>query len=161
MPNDPPRIIAETVAKYRDYLNPGLAALMRFVGFDTVEWEAEGAVVRDVAGREFIDCLGSYGALVLGHRHPRVVAAVVDQLSRMPLSCKTLFDKPQADLAERLAQVLPGQLRYSFFCNSGAEAVEGALKLARLATGRPHFIAAQGAFHGKTLGALSASGREI
>src|SRR5690606_31221356 len=69
--------------------------------------------------------------------------------------------EPQIRLAEKLAEIAPGDLQYTFFCNSGAEAVEGALKLARAATGRTEIISTQGAFHGKTFGALSATGREL
>ncbi|MCS6858808.1 MAG: aminotransferase class III-fold pyridoxal phosphate-dependent enzyme [Abditibacteriales bacterium] len=146
---------------YRQHINPSLAALMQFMGFDSVEVAAEGCVVRDAHGREFLDCLGGFGVMTLGHRHPRVVAAVKEQLDKVPLSSRVLFNEPQARLAERLAQVTPGALQCCFFCNSGAEAIEGALKIARLATGRTHFVAAQNAFHGKTLGALSASGRAV
>lgn len=151
----------EVFDKYRRFINPGLAALLKFMGFDSVELEAEGAVVRDIEGREFLDFLGGFGTFALGHRPPQVVAAVREQLDKMPLSSKILFNQPQADLAELLAEITPGKLQYSFFCNSGTEAVEGALKLARLSTGKPEIIATQGAFHGKTLGALSASGREV
>ena len=154
-------LFEETLEKYQRYVNSGLAALIKFIGFEAVEWEAQGAVVRDADGNEYLDCLGGFGALSLGHRHPRVVEAVKSQLDRMALSSKILFSKPLADLAERLAQILPGDLCYSFFCNSGAEAVEGALKLARLYTGRTDIISTTGAFHGKTLGGLSASGREL
>ncbi|MEW6281396.1 MAG: aminotransferase class III-fold pyridoxal phosphate-dependent enzyme, partial [Candidatus Eremiobacterota bacterium] len=95
----------------------------------------------------------------LGHRHPEVVQAVRDQLDRMPLSAKVFFNPIMAHLAQKLAELAPGDLCYSFFCNSGTEAVEGALKLARLATGRTGFVAAEQAYHGKTLGSLSVSGR--
>jgi putrescine aminotransferase len=155
------RATDECIERYRKYLNPGLANLMRFGGFAAVEVWAEGAVVRDGYGREYIDCLGCYGALSLGHRHPRVVAAVKEQLDTLPVSTRTFFNQPQAELAELLAQITPGELQYSFFCHSGAEAVEGALKAARIASGRPGVIAAVGAFHGKTFGALSASGRDV
>ena len=79
----------------------------------------------------------------------------------MPLSSKVLFDKPMADLAELMAEITPGDLTYSFFVNSGAEAVEGSLKLARIHTGRSKVIATVNSFHGKTLGALSATGRDM
>jgi putrescine aminotransferase len=79
----------------------------------------------------------------------------------MPLSSRVLFDKPVADLAAELAAMLPGNVSKFFFCHSGAEAVEGALKLARLHTKRTGIVAAEGGFHGKTFGALSASGRDI
>ena len=96
----------------------------------------------------------------LGHRHPRVVAAVKDQLDRMALSGRTMFNPLMGRLAKRLAEIAPGDLSIAFFANSGTEAVEGALKLARAATKRPAIVATDAAFHGKTLGALSASGRD-
>ena len=148
-------------AQYRAYVNPGLAALVKFMGFEGVEESAQGAIIRDTEGNEYIDCLGGFGALSLGHRHPKVVAAVRDQLDRMALSSKILLNPRQAQLCERLAAITPGDLQYSFICNSGAEAVEGALKLARLATGRTDIVGAVGGFHGKTFGALSASGRDV
>jgi len=79
----------------------------------------------------------------------------------MPMPSKIMFNAPQARLAAKLAEVLPGDLQYSFFCNSGTEAVEGAIKLARKATGRVKMISAVGSYHGKTMGSLSASGREV
>ncbi len=151
----------QVLEKYRAYVNPGLAALVKFIGFDAVEHSAQGAAVRDTQGNTYIDCLGGFGALSLGHRHPRVVAAVREQLERMPLSSKVLLNEGLANLCQRLAEITPGDLQYSFICNSGTEAVEGALKLARLVTGRPGIVAAVGGFHGKTLGALSASGRDV
>jgi len=153
--------LEETLARYQQHLNPGLVSLVRFIGFEAVEWEARGALVKDTAGKEYLDLLGGFGTLSLGHAHPEVIAAVREQLERMPLASKILFSKPTADLAARLAELLPGDLQYCFFGNSGAEAVEGALKLARLYTGKTNIIAAEGGFHGKTLGGLSASGREL
>ncbi|MGQ9524627.1 MAG: aminotransferase class III-fold pyridoxal phosphate-dependent enzyme [Armatimonadota bacterium] len=155
------KLTDECIDKYRRYIGPGLTNLMRFGGFAAVEVWAEGAVVRDGFGREYIDCLGGYGAFSLGHRHPKVVAAIKDELDRLPASTRTFFNQAQAQLAELLAEITPGKLQYSFFCHSGAEAVEGALKAARAASRRPGVIAADGAFHGKTFGALSASGRDV
>jgi len=146
---------------YCKYVSPSFAALLKFMGFDAVEESAQGAIVRDTAGNEYIDCLGGFGALSLGHNHPKVVAAVRAQLDRMPLSSKILLNPCLASLCRRLAEITPGDLQFSFICNSGAEAVEGALKLARIATRRPGIVGALGGFHGKTFGALSASGREI
>jgi len=154
------RLIERTLEQYRRHLNPGLARLFQFGGVETVEWAAEGCLVWDVHGREYIDCACGPAIFNIGHRHPRVLAAVRDQLERIPMSVRTMPSAPQAALAERLAQLSPGDLQYAFFCNSGAEANEGAIKLARLATGRPGIVAMQGAFHGKTLGALSATGRD-
>jgi len=147
--------------KFAQHVNPSLARLIKFMGLESVESHAQGCIVFDYDGNDYLDCLGGFGVFSLGHRPPKVVQAVQDQLSRMPLSSKLLFNAPQAELATLLAAVSPPGLQYAFFCNSGAEAVEGALKLARAATGRAEFISAEGAFHGKTLGALSVSGREI
>ncbi len=160
-PDEAERLVQQTLDKYARYVNPGLARLYRFANVLTLEWEASGAVIRDVYGREYIDCSGGPAVFAVGHRHPKVVAAVREQLDRMPMSVRAMPRRLEADLAEALAGITPGDLQYSFFVNSGAEAVEGALKLARLATGRTEFVAAEGAFHGKTLGALSVSGREV
>lgn len=154
-------LVSESIHKYEEYVNPAMAKLFRYMGLSSVEAHAEGCWVTDSEGRRFLDCLGGYGVFSLGHRHPAVIAAVKDQLDKIPLSSQILFDAPKADLAEALARVTPGDLQYSFFVNSGAEAVEGALKLARLHTGRKRVIAAKNAFHGKTFGALSATGREL
>ncbi len=151
----------QTYERYRRFVNPGLAELVKFMGLDSPEVEAEGCYVVAADGRRFLDCLGGPGVFTLGHRPQAVVSAVADQLARMPLSSHILLNPVQAEAAEKLVQLLPGQLQFVFFCNSGAEAVEGALKAARLYTGRPKFVAAEGAFHGKTFGALSASGRDI
>jgi len=160
-PQGPPTNLDQVVARYQDHVNAGLAAVFKFMGFEAVEWRAEGSRVWDTQGREYLDLLAGFGTLALGHRPPAVIAAVQEQLGRMPLSSRVLLDQAVADLAAELASVLPGDLSKSFFCNSGAEAVEGALKLARLHTGRSGLVAAEGGFHGKTLGALSVSGREV
>lgn len=154
-------LVNETIEKYDQYVNPAMARLFRFMGLATIEWEAEGSILKDVNGKEYIDCLGGYGVFSLGHRHPRVVAAVKKQLDLMPLSSKILFNKQMADLAELLAQITPGDLQYSFIGNSGTEAVEGAIKLAKIHTGREKIISTINSFHGKTLGALSATGRDV
>lgn len=153
--------VEETIEKYEKYLNPSVARLFRFMGLASVETKAEGWIITDSDGREFIDCLGGYGMFCLGHRHPKVVEAVKGALDTIPMCGEILFNRPMADLAERLAEITPGNLQYSFFVNSGTEAVEGALKIARLATGRKKYIAAQNAFHGKTYGSLTATGRDL
>jgi len=151
--------VEETFRRLERHMNPSLARVYRFMGLDTAEWSASGSIVVDARGREYLDCSGGYGVFVHGHRHPKVVEAVRAQLDRMPLSTHMLVSVPAAELAELLARVTPGDLRYSFFCNSGTEAVEGALKLARAATGKSKVIFASGAFHGKSMGALSACGK--
>ncbi len=148
------------IEKYKQHINPGLARLLQFGGFGDVEERAEGCVVTMLSGAQYLDFVGGFGVFSCGHRHPRIVEAVKRQLDKMPLSTRTFFSAPQVALAERLAQVTPGDLQYTFYSNSGTEAVEAALKMARIATGRTDFISTQGAYHGKTLGALSATGRE-
>ncbi len=159
-PEEAERITQETVEKYAKYVNPTALNLLRLGGFDKVEWEGCGAALKDLDGTEYIDCLGGYGVFSLGHAHPQVVEAVVQQMRRLPLSSKTFLNKPLADLSELLASIAPGDLQYSFLCNSGTEAVEAALKFARMATGRIEIVSTTGSYHGKTFGALSASGRE-
>ena len=149
------------IANYEQYINPSIARLFRFMGLSTAAKEASGIIITDMDGKEYIDCLGGYGVFNLGHRHSKVVEAVKAQLDIMPLSSKVLFDKPTGELAALMASITPGDLTYSFFVNSGTEAVEGALKLARAYTERRKIVATVNAFHGKTLGALSATGREL
>ncbi|MFQ5877555.1 MAG: aminotransferase class III-fold pyridoxal phosphate-dependent enzyme [Acidobacteriota bacterium] len=128
-----------------------------------VEWSGEGSVIRNLYGEEYIDCLGGYGIFSLGHRHPEVIEAVKSQMDRMPLHSQYLINPITAEAARRLAEVTPGggRLRRTFFCNSGTEAVEGALKLARLFTGKRGYVSTRNAFHGKSLGALSVTGRRV
>ncbi len=156
---DSDALFQEVFEKYTNHLNPGLAKLMGFAGFG-VEMYAEGCYIFDHESRAFLDCLGGYGTFSLGHRHPKVVGAIQDQLGKMALSGKAFFSKPAADLAEKLASVAPEGLQFSFFCNSGAEAVEAALKMAKGYTKRTKIVSTIGGYHGKTLGALATTGRE-
>lgn len=152
-------LFADVVDKYTKHLNPYLAKLMQFAGFG-VEMRGEGCYIYDQEGTAYLDCLGGYGTFSLGHRHPKVVEAVKSQLDNMGLSGKAFFNKQTADLAAKLAEIAPEGLEFSFFCNSGTEAVEAALKFARKHTGRSKIVSTHNSFHGKTLGALSVMGRE-
>ncbi len=154
------QVSAKTLEDYGKYVNDGMARLYRFMGFTGIEWENSGATVTDVFGKEYLDCAG-YGVFIHGHRHPKVVEAVKQQLDRFPLSNRSLPQKPVTELSRLLAEITPGRLQYSFFCNSGTEAIEGALKLARAYTGRKKYVSTYGGFHGKSYGSLSASGREL
>ncbi|HXH62203.1 MAG TPA: aminotransferase class III-fold pyridoxal phosphate-dependent enzyme, partial [Fimbriimonadaceae bacterium] len=145
---------AEVVRKYSEHINPYLAKLMNFAGFG-VEVRGEGCYLTDQDGKRYLDCLGGYGVFSLGHRHPKVVEAVKRQLDDLPLSGKTFFCKNQADLAERLAQITPEGIEFTFFCNSGTEAAEAALKFAKATTRRAKVVSTIGGFHGKTIGSLS------
>ncbi len=145
---------------FEKHINPGLAGLLRFTGLDKVESHAQGVYVWDTEGKKYLDFLGLYGTLSLGHRHPKVVEAVKRQLDKMPMSVRILVSEPGARLAEKLAEITPGDLSMVFFGNSGAEAVEAALKFARFYTGKVEFITTEGGYHGKTMGALSVTPKE-
>ncbi len=152
----------EQVAEiYNAHMNPSLVKLMRFMGFEELEGRSHGVTVEGAEGTQYIDFLGGFGVFSMGHTHERIVEAVVEQLRKAPLSSRLLLSEMTGRLSAELARIAPGDLEYCFFGNSGAEAVEGALKLARFATGRPGFVSTVGAFHGKTLGALSVSGRDV
>ncbi|HEX3000553.1 MAG TPA: aminotransferase class III-fold pyridoxal phosphate-dependent enzyme [Armatimonadota bacterium] len=160
-PEEVERIEDDVIEKYRNYVNPGIANLLKFAGFGVPEWEGEGMYVRDLAGKEYLDFVGGYGVFSLGYRNPNVVRAVEEQLNRLPQNTHYFLSQPVAELCELLAEVTPGRLQYTFLCNSGTEAVEGALKAARIFTKRHKIVSAIGAFHGKSMGSLSASGREV
>lgn len=151
----------QLMERFERFVNPGLARVFRFMGLGGVEATGHGAELVDEDGVIYLDCSGGYGVFIHGYRHPRIIQAAQEQLARLPLSSRVLMNRPMVDLAELLAQVTPGDLQYSFFGNSGAEAVEAALKFARAATGRAVVISTEGAFHGKTMGALTLSGREM
>ncbi len=154
--------IAETVDSYERYYNRGFITYRKSVTqagqFAALEWSGEGAMLRDLLGREYIDCLGGYGIFSAGVNHPKIVKAVTDQLGRMALNSQELLEPWRAALARVLAEVTPGDLQNSFFINNGTDAIEGAIKLARLYTGRNTFISTLGGFHGKTMGSLSLMG---
>lgn len=117
-----------------------------------------GAHVWDSEGREYVDLLAGIAVCAVGHAHPRVVEAVTRQLATLGHVSNLYLTKPALDLAERLV-ALAGVDGKVFFCNSGAEANEAALKLTRRATGRPGFVATEGSFHGRTFGALAVTGQ--
>jgi acetylornithine/LysW-gamma-L-lysine aminotransferase len=124
---------------------------------DLVIVRGEGALVWDEAGREYVDCVAGIGVANVGHCHPAVVAAVQAQAARL-ITCNELFyNDARAQCLERLDRITPEGINRFFLCNSGTEAVEGAIKFARMATGRKHVVAAMRGYHGKTLGSLSAT----
>jgi putrescine aminotransferase len=155
-----PMMAMDLLTRYERSVNPGLARVFRFMGLESAEATGDGALLIDENGTEYIDLAGGYGVMVHGYRHPRLLQAAHRQLEKLAQSSRVLLNRPMVELAEELQQVTPGDLTYSFFCNSGAEAVEAALKLARAATGRSEWISTVGAFHGKTMGALTVSGRD-
>jgi len=160
-------VIGDCVRTFDQYVNPGILDYRKSMSTDytAVEWRDGGNVFYDIRGREFIDCLGGFGIYMLGHRHPTVVQAVRDQLEHQALHSQELLDPMRGYAAELLALTTPGDIRYTFFCNSGTEAVEGALKLAKLnarrkkATHTNGIISTTRGFHGKSMGSLSTCGK--
>src|SRR6266581_8695406 len=156
---DADMLTKQTVWDFDHHFTPGLVRYRKSVteagDYAALEWDGEGSIVRDLLGREWIDCLGGYGIYDLGIRNPEVLGAVRAQLDRNPMPTQELLDPFKGMLCRLLAEISPGDLTNAFICNSGTEAIEGAMKVARVATGKLGFLCADGAFHGKTLGALS------
>lgn len=122
--------------------------------------EANGAVIKDVAGKEYIDCFAGISVVNAGHCQPEVVEAAISQAKKLVHACTYVYYIPQVvELAEKLAEIAPAPLQKTFFGNSGAEAVECAMKLARKYTKRYELIALMCSFHGRTLGTLSVTGQ--
>lgn len=156
-------IIEESKYNFAEHFNRGWLDYRKSVteagDWAAVEWTGSGAIFRDILGREYIDCLGGFGLLDLGWSHPEVVDAVQAQLGRTPMPSQELIDPLRGVLARLLAQITPGEIKYSWFCASGTETIEAALKVAKLYTRRSGFIVAVKAFHGKTMGSLSMMGK--
>lgn len=155
--------IAETIDAYEKYVNRGFISYRKSVTqagqFAALEWSGQGSILRDLLGREYIDCLGGYGIFSAGINHPKIVKAVTDQMQRMALNSQELLEPWRAGLARLLAAITPGELQNCFFINNGTDAIEGAIKLARLYTKRNAFISTIGGFHGKSMGSLSLMGK--
>ncbi|MFZ5631443.1 MAG: aminotransferase class III-fold pyridoxal phosphate-dependent enzyme [Bacillota bacterium] len=146
---------------FTEYVNPHLGKLLEQVRMDKVFTRGEGHYLYDAGGKRYLDFIAAYGALPFGFNPPEIWQA----LEEVRASAQPSFIQPSAleaagELARCLIELAPGNLKYVTFTNSGAEAVEAAIKMARSATGRPGILSATNSFHGKTLGALSATGRE-
>jgi len=150
---------SEVVENHKQYANVGLTTLLSMLGLAKKMVRAEGSYIWDSDGNKYIDFLAGYGSVSLGHNHPRIVEAL-RKVETMPNILQVSLGIMTGALARNIATVAPGELRRSFFGNSGAEAVEGALKLARAATGKTQIICADNSFHGKSFGALSVTGRD-
>jgi acetylornithine/LysW-gamma-L-lysine aminotransferase len=116
----------------------------------------QGASLFDVYGNEYLDCSSGHGVANLGHAHPKVAAAIAEQASTLITLFESYPNDKRAALMQKMATLVPG-LERVFFCNSGTESVEAALKFARISTGRTNVVAAMRAFHGRTFGSLSAT----
>jgi putrescine aminotransferase len=151
-------VAGDVLALYRRHLGSGRAALGSMIGGIT-EVTTGGAWIVAAGGRRYLD-FGGYGVFLLGHRHPRVVAEVRRQLGTRPLASRVFLDPVMARAASALAEVAPAGLDCVHFVNSGAEATEAALKLAR-ANGRNAIVTTRNGFHGKTMGALSVTANPL
>jgi LysW-gamma-L-lysine/LysW-L-ornithine aminotransferase len=127
---------------------------------DVVIVKGKGARLWDDDGREFIDCVGGQGTANVGHCHEAVIEAVTSQMQKLTICPEVFHNDLRAELLRTLAEIAPEGLDQTFLCNSGAESVEAALKFARVSTGRTNIVAAMRGFHGRTMGALSATWNE-
>ena len=144
---------------YTRYVNPHLGEMLESIKLDQKYVRGEGCHLFDDQGNRYLDCIAAYGALPFGHNPEQIWAAI----NEFRESAEPSFIQPSAleaagELARRLVEIAPEGLEYVTFANSGAEAVEAAIKLCRSATGRPGILATENSFHGKTFGALSATG---
>jgi 4-aminobutyrate aminotransferase / (S)-3-amino-2-methylpropionate transaminase / 5-aminovalerate transaminase len=146
----------DTIEKYRRYVSTGFVKKVQPIVVD----RAEGATVWDEAGRPYVDLFSGISVVNAGHCNPDVVAAATAQMRRLVHCNSYLYhNKPTADFAEALAGIMPSpDLHVSFFANSGAEAVEGAMRVAKQFTGKTEFLALDMSFHGRTVGTLSVTG---
>lgn len=145
--------------RHENFVNPGLAKMLSLLSFDEKFVRAKGVYVWDENGNKYLDFLGGYGSLNLGH-NPDCVIEALERVKEVPNLLQSSLNPLSGALGENLALITPGNLKHTFFCNSGAEAIEGAIKLARRAKNKSKIIYCDGAFHGKSIGALSISGRD-
>src|SRR5882672_4745049 len=149
--------MSDTIQKYRDFVMTGFVKAVAPIVID----RASGVSVWDASGQEYLDCFSGISVVNAGHNNPRVIAAAKAQMDKLIHCASYLYHvQPVADLAENIAQIAPQGLTRSFFGNGGAEAIEGAMKLARLYTGKHEFISLHASFHGRTWGTLSITGNQ-
>ena len=155
------KITDDTLEGFDDYVSPGWLKYRKSVSTDAavLEWHDEGSIDYGLNDEEFIDFLGGFGIYTFGHRNLEILETVEAQLKHQALHSQELLDPLRSYLAKAVAEITPGDLQYSFFTNGGAEAVEMSLKLARIATGGRWYISTVGAFHGKSMGAISVGGK--
>src|SRR5436190_11293178 len=153
--------LGENYQLHERHVNPTLVAAQRVIGFDKVYARAEGAYLYDMDNQPYLDFLSGYSVFNIGRNHPMVQQAIRDVLdlylpNMVQIDCSLLSGL----LAEALVKRTPAHLNAVFFCNSGTEEMEGALKFARAATGRQRIVSLASAFHGLTIGSLSLMGCE-
>lgn len=149
----------EVGENYKNHINPAMVKMLKLLNFDKNYVKADNVEVYDEEGRKFLDFLGGYGSLNLGHNRDEIIEAV-NKVREKPNLLQASLGGIYSAAAYNLAQVTPGNLEISFFGNSGTEAVEGAIKLARAATEKEKIIYCKDSFHGKSYGSLSITGRD-
>ncbi len=149
--------MSDTVQQYKDYVMTGFLKSVSPLVVD----HASGCTITDVNGREYLDCFAGISVVNAGHCNPQVIEAAKDQMDKL-IHCQSYLyhAKPVGDLAEKIAEIAPKGLTKTFFGNGGAEAIEGAMKLARLYSGKHEFIALHASFHGRSWGTLSITGNQ-
>ncbi len=145
---------------FMEYVNPHLGQLLSQINMDKRFVRGEGCYLYDENGKQYLDFVAAYGSLPFGFNPPEIWQALHDvQMSMEPSFVQPSALEAAGELAKRLIEIAPQGLRYVTFANSGTEAVEAAIKLCRAATGRMGILSTENSFHGKTMGALSATGR--
>ncbi|OGW80419.1 MAG: hypothetical protein A3G33_02295 [Omnitrophica bacterium RIFCSPLOWO2_12_FULL_44_17] len=150
---------SESAKLYSAHLNPFLVLISRFLGFNKKFSRASGCYLYDEEGNRYLDFLAGFGSLNLGHEPEELIDAL-RQTEHLPNFLQSYLNPFAGKLAQHLSRLTENKLSRVFFCNSGAEACEAAMKLTRASTGKKVIVSAEGAYHGKTMGALSISGRE-
>lgn len=146
---------------YIEFVNPHLGKLLQDIGLDKRFQRGQGPYLYDHTGQEYLDCIAAYGALPFGYNPPEIWRALHELEARQePSFIQPSLLEAAGELAARLIALAPSGFQYATFANSGAEAVEAAFKLVRAKTGKPVILSTRNSFHGKTLGALSATGNE-
>ena len=144
-----------TIEKYKKYVNMSMVERVQPVVIE----KAQGAIITDIEGKNYIDCFSGIAVTNAGHCNEKVSEAAKAQMDKLVHCCSYVYySQPTADLAEKLAQITPGRLQKTFFGNGGAEAIEGAMRLAKQFTGKTEFIGLQASFHGRSYATLSVTG---
>ena len=143
---------------FGEFINSAYPQFLKKFGIDNVAGKAEGSRIIDSSGKRYLDFVSGYGIHNIGHNHPAIVAELIDHFSSGVSAPKPFISEVSVRLAERLSEITPGGEKFVFLCNSGSEAVDTSIKLARLYRRKSGIIAFEGSFHGYSLGALSVSG---
>ena len=160
MGNDPAKIKTEALSDFAKFISPMKVRIMKAAGLDIIEDKREGVNVWDITGEKYIDCQTGSGIMNAGRRNPDIIEALKKALDTYDIGVFLLFSKPKADLAKKLAEITPGNLKCTIFGVGGGEAIDAAIKLARGYTMKKEIIYADKAYHGHTGFALSAIGRD-